>query len=639
MKVYKNVLGLACLLVICLIFSEPVPGADAIRLGPRITVFPGPVNSVSIEKAGHRLVVYGDYADRLTQAGLVLSTHARRDVVESARALVEGGARLVVPVNEVKDYNQVNSFWADFVEKRFHDYAQQSTRLLTQPIRVDHEVAGGNVINWQGVQVQVLATPGYTRGAVSYVVELDGAKLGFVGDCIFGDGQLLDLYSLQDAVPEANIRGYHGYAGRLGALIESLDKLERLDLDVMVPAHGPIIRNPLIAIRRLKEKVQAVYSNYLSINAGHWYFRENCDVLATRVLGDSIPVPWMPYAETIQSDPPAWIVPINNSRLVLSNSKRGFLVDCGSRGIVQRLKGMRDRQELLALDGVFITHYHDDHTDAVNELLESFPCPVYATDLLADVLKYPDAYRLPAMTSIPIPNLTSVSHGQHLDWREFALTFYDFPGQTIYHDALLVEKEGGQRILFGGDSFTPSGIDDYCLLNRNLFHPERGYYACLGLLRDLARPYLLINQHVREPFCFSDRQIDHMETVLQQREGLQAQLFPWPNGNYGIDEQWARFYPYGQQVVAGQSTNVSVCIVNHAPREYTYKITAHCPPELCLASPLTTAVRIPAGQERKGLFQLNIPEKTPAGIYVMTCDIQFGPWELSQWCEAMVIVK
>ena len=43
---------------------------------------------------------------------------------------------------------------------------------------------------------------------MSYLLEADGRRIAFVGDLIYGEGQLLDLYSLQDAVPEAKLRGY-----------------------------------------------------------------------------------------------------------------------------------------------------------------------------------------------------------------------------------------------------------------------------------------------------------------------------------------------------------------------------------------------------------------------------------------------
>jgi len=58
-------------------------------------------------------------------------------------------------------------------------------------------------------------------------------------------------------------------------------------------------------------------------------------------------------------------------------------------------------------------------------------------------------------------------HCPRIRWHEFQFTFFDFPGQTLYHDGLLVQHDGADRPLFAGDSFTPSGIDDYCLQNRD----------------------------------------------------------------------------------------------------------------------------------------------------------------------------
>ena len=90
----------------------------------------------------------------------------------------------------------------------------------------------------------MIETPGFTRGAVSYVAVLDGKRVGFVGDLIYGNGKLLDLYSFQDAITVAQIRGYHGYGARLADLVTSLNRIIDANLDVAVPARGPIIHNP-----------------------------------------------------------------------------------------------------------------------------------------------------------------------------------------------------------------------------------------------------------------------------------------------------------------------------------------------------------------------------------------------------------
>jgi hypothetical protein len=38
-------------------------------------------------------------------------------------------------------------------------------------------------------------------------LDIDGIRYAFVGDLIYGDGHLLDLYSLQDEVPDLRIGG------------------------------------------------------------------------------------------------------------------------------------------------------------------------------------------------------------------------------------------------------------------------------------------------------------------------------------------------------------------------------------------------------------------------------------------------
>ena len=57
------------------------------------------------------------------------------------------------------------------------------------------------MFHWQGLDLQVVPTPGPTDGSVSYVTEVDGKKLAFTGDLIFGPGQLWNFYMLQKRFP------------------------------------------------------------------------------------------------------------------------------------------------------------------------------------------------------------------------------------------------------------------------------------------------------------------------------------------------------------------------------------------------------------------------------------------------------
>ena len=634
----RNLISILIALLSLTSLTGQTHAGERVQLSDHVSLITGPVNGVVVEKVNASVVVYGDPAGKIKKAEMVLFTHSRRDVVWAGRKLVEEGATAVVPEADADRFTKAEQFWNQFTTRRFHDYAQQGTKIPTQSFKTVQTIKEGQDLIYRHIPIKVLDTPGYMRHAVSYFIEIDGIKYGFVGDIIYGNGQLFDLYSLQDAIAEAKIGGYHGWAGRMGELIQSLRKVADQKCDILVPARGTVIRNPAEAIDLLIKRLRAVYENYLSISAGRWYFKDSYDILARRVLAAEAKVNWMPWAETINEKPPEWIVPINNSRLLISKDRRGFLIDCGSRGIVDQVIKLREAGKLTGLDGLFITHYHDDHTNDVAACLAEFDCPVYATGQGVDILKNPDKYRLPCLTPNPIANIKAMPEAHKMRWKEFTFTFHDFPGQTIYHDALLVEKDNAEKIFFIGDSFTPSGIDDYCLLNRNLMHEQMGYLYCLDLVRKMPPGTLLINQHVVEPFAFTPAQLDHITAALTKRKALLADLFPWDEPNYGIDERWIRFFPYGLKTGPGQAIEAGLSIFNHSssPRKFTVALNA---PAGFDPKPATVSVTVLPRTQRQIDFNLLIDASVGPGTYVLTADVQSKEWKLPYWTEAIIEVQ
>jgi glyoxylase-like metal-dependent hydrolase (beta-lactamase superfamily II) len=69
---------------------------------------------------------------------------------------------------------------------------------------------------------------------------------------------------------------------------------------------------------------------------------------------------------------PEAIIPISNSRLILAADRSGFLVDCGGTDIIDELRKLRACRKLTSVEHVFVTHYHDDHTDALPKLVAEF---------------------------------------------------------------------------------------------------------------------------------------------------------------------------------------------------------------------------------------------------------------------------
>ncbi len=628
---------LICLAVVGCI-TAAAPAVEEIKPSDSVLVRQGAISGAIISRNGRMLVVYGDPAGFVRQPDMVLFTDARRDVAWAGQDLVAKGARAVVPAAVAERFTDPDAFWSAFRRKRFHDYDQQGTKLPVEPMPVSMQVSDGHKIQWQDLEIEVVATPGYTREGVSYLTTIDNLKYAFVGDLMYRDGRLFDLYSLQDAVADAQIGGYHGWAGRLGDLMASLRKIAERKPDVIVPAHGWTIYKTAEEIALLIHRLQAVYENYLSINAGRWYFKERYGTLAARVLGPDAKVDWMTWAPVIEQRPPAWVIPIQNSRLILSADRSGFLLDCGSPAIIAEIEKLQAEGRLSHISGMFITHYHDDHTNSAADLAARFDCPVYCSWQQRDILANPSAYRLPCLTANPIPNAVAVPSGHKMRWKEYGLTLFYHPGQTIYHDALLVEPDADRPIFFMGDSFTPSGIDDYCLLNRNLLHNDTGYLYCLDALKTLPENCLLVNQHVTEPFRFSTTQIEHMQRKLRQRKQLLAELFPWDEPNYGIDERWARFYPYGRTAKRGDRVQLGVRVFNHSAQAQEYAVTLNTPPDI-EGGRKTASVRIDPRKEAELLFDVRVAATAAREFYVVTADVQFSSWDLRRWCEAIIEIE
>jgi glyoxylase-like metal-dependent hydrolase (beta-lactamase superfamily II) len=605
------------------------------KITASVSAVRGAVNGVRIERNGESLAIYGDPSLKPARARQVLFTHHRRDVVWAGRRLVENGAAAVAPEAEKALFGGVGQFWEHYKTARFHDYANQSSRILAEPISLARTVRDGDMIEWQGLTIRVMGTPGYTRGAVSYLVEIDGKRIGCVGDLIYGDGQLLDLFSLQDSIPQVPEDGYHGYAARAGDVVQSLRRIAEWKPDLLIPARGPLIHDPGKAIDRLIRRLQAVFASHFAIDALRWYRGDDkIRDMAARVLGPT-PVQWMPMAEKVEEKLPEWIVPITNSRLIVSRTGAAFLVDCGNPKVIEEVKRLRRQGVIKQLDGIYITHYHDDHSDMAQAMADGFHCPVYFCREMRDILEHPERYRMPCLTPNAIRSTHAMEDGAKQRWNEFEFTYSYFPGQTIYHGGLVAKNDNGQTVFFVGDSFTPTGMDDYCLLNRNFLAPEKGFLDCLNMIRKMPGDYLLINEHVPPAFRFSPQQMDFMIETFRKRRSVLAELFPWDDPNFGIDEQWARFYPYTAEAASGGHIELKVILRNHSASRQEFRVTTHVPAGWqAVRDPL----RVSLGPREERPVSIPITVGT-SGLKIVTADVAFGPWDLREWTEAVVTVK
>lgn len=589
------------------------------------------INAISVVVDGHQLAI-----NRSTGAEpeLLLLTHGRRDVVEFAR---DSSPQAVHAPSASREFLEGTSdHWNAWWENRFDYYEQQVTRLPVNDFPTDQYLEDGESFTWRGHEFQFLATPGYTRDGGSYITVLDGRKVVFTGELILDGGRVQDLYSFQESIPEAKIGGYHGYMGRLAIWLESLDKLAAEKPDLLIPSRGPIIQQPLESISAAHTAARQIYSNYLSTNALHWYFGEDrMNTCAERVLGPGESVSGMPLAEHI--DLPDWCQHMGTTKLLVSKSGRGFVLDVGGTRSLDTLKTAIADGLVKGIDGIFATHTHNDHTAAIAEAAREFGCPVYAIPEVADVIANPGNSFLPGVSPNAVDEVITRKDGEKMAWQEFTLTFRFYPGQMYNHGALLVEHEEHDPVFFIGDSFSPSGIDDYCLMNRNLMGTDTGYELCFQILDSLPGNTWLVNQHIPHLFRFTAEEKSFLLERYQKRRKLISQFVNWDHVDYAVDSQWASFYPYGQTVTGSQPTSTDVVIHNHStePRSFTVGLSG----DFTSASK-EKSIEIAPRESGVLIFPLDVADSARPGVHVITATITRDDGVISRdFCESLIRIE
>jgi glyoxylase-like metal-dependent hydrolase (beta-lactamase superfamily II) len=600
------------------------------RLGEHLFIHHGSCN-VGILRNGDRALLIdcgdGHVSETLRRLGVayidqIVFTHHHRDSASGIGALATNATKVGAPAGERTWFEAVETFWND-PQYRWHLYNLHPHNLmLAESVAVHETYQDGESFRWGGAQITVLETPGHTDGSVSYLVAVDGQRFAFCGDTIYDVGQIWELYSLQKGETTTD---YHGFLGDRKRLLASLEKILAHKPDVLIPTHGNIMAAPRLAVDALAARLDECYDRYVAISALRFYFPAMFETYTERP-GHMLIRPGLPVPPFLRHYGTTWVI--------IADNGEAFVMDCGSQTVIDALRQLQAEGEITEVTACWVTHYHDDHVDAMPQFQEAFPCFTVADRVVAHVIEQPQAFRLPCISPAVVRLDRRTQDGETWTWNEFRVTAYHFPGQTYYHGGLLVEGHG-LRLFFSGDSFTPAGIDDYCAGNRNLLGAGVGYDRCLALLAEL-KPTHIFNCHVNEAFAFTAEEIYWMRQNLAGREQLYGELFPWDHPNFGMDEHWVRCEPYEQVVRPGETVKLAVVITNHSD---SARIVQAQPilPRAWQTDMSAQSVTAPPQSEVKIQFTFAVPlSKSPTECVVIPIALVYDGDALGQWREAIL---
>ncbi len=175
------------------------------------------------------------------EIGMLLLTHSHPDHMGAARAVCGAAGCTVAAHGAERD-------WIEDTEKQFRERPVPGFPSLVEgPVQVDRVLADGDRVDVGGVTLEVIHTPGHSRGSVSLLVVEDGALIA--GDAVPVPG---DIPIYDDAA--ATVRSLERLRAvpKVGMLLSSWDVPRRGD------GAARALEDGLAWVRRIHETVTGV---------------------------------------------------------------------------------------------------------------------------------------------------------------------------------------------------------------------------------------------------------------------------------------------------------------------------------------------------------------------------------------------
>ena len=567
----------------------------------------------------------GGVLDHLAEIGVahvdwILFTDHHREQCQGAPRLDRNRTKVAAPRDEQPLFETPQEFrrWRPKLSDAHTVHGASYVRPPAEPIRIDRPLDDGDVFEWRGRRFECLATPGHSPGGMSYVFGEGDRRCVFSGGVMYDGARLTNWFDTE---------WDYGFGKGLDALLASVDRLARLEPVEAYPAQGPIVRDAAAQLRRYHERLTAFRPDYL-----RGYPVQD---LTKRTKVNPIVRP-TPIPQIVQVTPHLYKfsdqLAGKNFAIIIADSGRGLLLDCGlfpEALLHDLIRDMQTHLGLKGIDALWINHMHGDHFTLGAELKRRFGVRIWTLDRIVDKVENPLRYDYCALITSYNPAYEGLKvdrplgDGEVVDWEGLKLHVDWMPGQTEFGNCLWLELDG-RRIAFTGDNLfgdpsdpTQNGHEAVVARNSAVF--DEGYVLGSRYLRDL-KPDIIMGAHnvlMTDPARFVERYHDWSQRIVARYR----ELLPDENYEYGFDPFWVSAYPYRVDLEAAGSGSVAVTVRNFRDRPQRHEVRLRLPPGL-VAEPAVLEGTVEPRSRRTFTVRLTAdPTKIGPGVQIVPFDI------------------
>lgn len=569
------------------------------------------------------LIDFGDGSvlDALRDIGVhrvtdVLMTHHHRDQGQGLQRAVAAGARIWVPHTEQDLFHSVDAHWQG--REVFNSYNNREDRFsLLEPVPVEGTLRDYNQYWFGGATFTVVPTPGHTTGSITILSELNGKRLAFTGDLIYGPGKVWSLAATQWS--------YNGGEGIPGSILSLLDLKDRKP-DMLLPSHG----EPMTAAAEAIDLTVQRLADLRTLR------RQNPRLFLLRETPFERVTPHLLRNRTSFAD----------QYVLLSESGKALFVDFGydfmfgyaagsdrasRRPWLYNLPALKQQFGVTKVDVALPTHYHDDHIAGLNVLRDAEGTQIWAPFLFADLLERPSRYDLPCLWYDPIPVDRRLPLGQPIQWEEYTLTLYPLSGHTYYAVAIGFEVDG-KKVLATGDQQGPDQMLNYVYKNGYRI----GDYPETAALYKQLKPDLILTGHWGAHEATQEF-LDGMEERGRELERMHRELLPLEQVNFDAAGYGLRIRPYQVRVKAGEAFHLDVWMHNPFERSEQAEVRLVLPSGWRADRLEDTQALTPFGSTIAS-FSVTPPKGLSARRVRVAADLTVGGRRFGQQAEALITV-